>query len=85
MKSYRRIKGDKLANIVEVDKNVLVSLLKTFTYNNQINVQYDEVEDIVQVFISDFDESKSIEQIKSTYKNVNFIFIIDYLNRTRIN
>jgi len=75
LKSYKKIKIDKLANHpqLEMDRTTLLNYLKIFSLKNKINVKVDEVDDIIEVFDDDFDEKMSIDELKISYNNINSI------------
>lgn len=67
LKYYNRIKLTKLQKIVQIDFNKLVSIIFYGIYNNKINVQYDEVEDILEIFNEGESINKELKEIKNYY------------------
>ena len=67
LKYYNQIKLTKLQKIVQIDFNKLISIIFYGVYNNKINVQYDEVEDILEIFNDGENINKELKEIKNYY------------------
>lgn len=76
LKAYKRIRLEKLVNLVEIETPVLLNLLKLFTFKNKLNVKFDEVDGVLEIFDHDFDEQKTIQELKSVYSDVlNYFYL----------
>jgi len=71
LKYFNRIKLTKLQKIVQIDFNKLISIIFYGIYNNKINVQYDEVEDILEIFNDGDNINKELKEIKNYYSLLN--------------
>ena len=67
LKYYNRIKLTKLQKIVQIDFNKLISIIFYGIYNNKINVQYDEVEDILEIYNEGENVNSELNEIKNCY------------------
>jgi len=87
LKSYRRIRLDKLSKLIDIEKKQLISHLKYFTevnycikfnyflfQNQKLNVRFEEIEEIITVLNHSFEETKSLNEMKFIYENVKLIF-----------
>ena len=81
LKYYNRIKLTKLQKIVQIDFNKLINIIFYGIYNNKINVQYDEVEDILEIFNDGENINKELEEVKNCYslltKALTNIYLFD--------
>lgn len=63
----------KICNKLEIGREKFIDNLKSFAYQNMINVTIDEVDDVVEVFEEeDFDTRKTLDDLKGVYRNVSF-------------
>ena len=81
LKYYNRIKLTKLQKEVQIEFNKLINIIFYGIYNNKINVQYDEVEDILEIFNDGENINKELEEVKNCYslltKALTNIYLFD--------
>jgi hypothetical protein len=67
LKYYKRIKLSNLQKIIKMDINKLKNIIFYGIYNNKLNVQYDEDEDVLEVNNDDYVIYKELEEVKNYY------------------
>ena len=73
LRKYKRIKLSKLTSLCGIDYPTVKYILEYYVSKNKINVKFDEIDDIIEVFEA---ETKcSLEEIQEYYKYLNQISI----------
>ena len=67
---YKRIKLSKLATLAKIDFPICLNILQKKVMEGKINIKYDEIEDIIEVFEIDQGTQESFENMKELYKEL---------------
>ena len=65
---YKRIKLAKLSNMVGIDFLKVKKVIEKNVAKNRINVKYDEVEDILEVFKCNMNNPQTFDELKKYYQ-----------------
>ena len=67
---YKKIKMTKLYQVTGIDFKDINLVLKKNVMKGEINIKYDEVEDIIEVFNVDPGLNERVERTKENYKEL---------------
>lgn len=68
LSKYKRIKLSKLATLLRIDFMKIKKVIEKNVAKNRINVKYDEVEDILEVFKCNMNNSQTFDELKKYYQ-----------------
>ena len=67
LKMYKKVKLSKIATIAKLDFPACLNILKKKVIEGKINIKYDEIEDIIEVFEIDPSTQESFNSMKELY------------------
>ena len=70
LKVYKRTRMAKIVQITQINFNDIVKMLKKKVLNGEINIKYDESEDIIEVFDLDPGKKERVEKTKKFYEKI---------------
>ena len=70
LKMYKRIKLTKLSQIIKIEFNNLIKVIKKKCMEGELNLKYDEESDIIEVFDVDPGMKENVKKSQDLYKNI---------------
>ena len=70
LKVYKRIKLPKLSSATQLDYNDIKKVLKKKVLQGEINIKYDESEEIIEIFDLDPGLKERVEKTKNLYQKI---------------
>jgi hypothetical protein len=70
LKVYKRTRMAKIVQITQINFNDIVKMLKKKVLNGEIDIKYDESEDIIEVFDLDPGKKERVEKTKKCYEKI---------------
>jgi hypothetical protein len=70
LKVYKRTRMAKIVQITQINFNDIVKMLKKKVLNGEIDIKYDESEDIIEVFDLDPGKKERVEKTKKFYEKI---------------
>ena len=70
LKIYKRTTIAKLSTLTQLDYDVIMRILKKKVLEGEINIKYDESQDIIEVYDTDPGLKEKVEKTKQLYEKI---------------
>lgn len=70
LKIYKKIKLTKLSQLINIEFNILIKVIKKKCIEGEINVKYNEENDVIEVFNIDPGMKENVEKTQNLYKSI---------------
>ena len=70
IKIYKKIKLTKLSQNIGIDFNILMKVIKKKCMEGELNVKYDEENDVIDVLDVDPGKKEKVKKVQELYKNI---------------
>ena len=70
IKIYKKIKMSKLSQLINIDFNMVLTIIKKKCMEGEINVKYDEENDVIEVLDLDLGKKEKVKKMQMIYKSI---------------